>query len=102
MRVKTCSSCGEEKDLEEFHKDRNRPDGRRSACKVCRSEKNAQPERAPLPEAPAPPVDENDLQQRAKAAAIKDTIEAHWPEFQRRYQRHAEILGIQMRWHSMK
>lgn len=55
-----------------------------------------------MPEAPPPPLNEEDLQQRARTAAIKDTIEAHWPEFQRRYKHHADMLGLQMRWHSMK
>jgi 5-methylcytosine-specific restriction endonuclease McrA len=33
--MKTCTRCGEPKALEEFHKNRNTPDGRTTACKVC-------------------------------------------------------------------
>jgi len=33
--MKTCSRCGRPKDLDEFRKDRSRPDGRRNVCKVC-------------------------------------------------------------------
>ncbi len=32
---KSCSACRAEKELEEFHKDRNRPDGRAYLCKPC-------------------------------------------------------------------
>lgn len=35
--LKTCSICAQRKPLSDFHKDRNRPDGRRSSCRVCRS-----------------------------------------------------------------
>lgn len=33
--MKTCRSCGVEKPLDEFIKDKNRPDGRYPYCKVC-------------------------------------------------------------------
>lgn len=33
--MKKCSKCGETKELEEFHKDKSRKDGRTSKCKVC-------------------------------------------------------------------
>lgn len=101
MRVKTCSSCNQEKDLEEFHKDRNRPDGRRSACKVCRSERNARPEQIQLPPEPPPPSDPEELRKEARARAIRDTIENHMPEFTRRYERHLDQLGLSARWHSV-
>jgi len=35
MATKKCSKCGEVKELEEFHRDRRKPDGRRSRCKPC-------------------------------------------------------------------
>lgn len=33
--LKTCSKCGEVKDVSEFHRDRKSPDGRRTLCKAC-------------------------------------------------------------------
>ena len=33
--VKCCSGCGVVKSLDDFHRDRNRPDGRVSRCKEC-------------------------------------------------------------------
>ena len=36
--MKVCSKCGIEKDMNEFNKDRNHKDGRRSHCKACRRE----------------------------------------------------------------
>ena len=35
--TKVCSKCGQEKDIEEFHRDRTRKDGRQSYCKACQS-----------------------------------------------------------------
>lgn len=35
--MKICSKCGVEKELSEFHKDKNSKDGHRSACKSCRN-----------------------------------------------------------------
>ena len=32
---KTCTKCGETKSLDDFHRDKRRPDGRRSDCKEC-------------------------------------------------------------------
>ena len=32
---KTCTKCGETKPLDDFHRDKRRPDGRRSDCKEC-------------------------------------------------------------------
>lgn len=37
MTTKFCSKCRTKKSLDEFHADKNRPDGRRSQCKNCRS-----------------------------------------------------------------
>lgn len=37
MTSKICSKCNIDKDLGEFHKDNNRKDGHRSACKECRN-----------------------------------------------------------------
>ena len=36
-REKTCTICGAAKPLDEFRRDSNRPDGRRSHCKSCAS-----------------------------------------------------------------
>ena len=33
---KPCLTCGEEKSLESFHKDKTRPDGRTTKCRSCR------------------------------------------------------------------
>ena len=33
--MKTCTSCGDEKDEEDFSRDKARPSGRRSKCKAC-------------------------------------------------------------------
>ena len=32
---KTCTKCGETKPLDDFHRDKRSPDGRRSDCKEC-------------------------------------------------------------------
>ena len=32
---KTCTKCGETKSLDDFHRDKRRPDGRKSDCKEC-------------------------------------------------------------------
>jgi len=37
MDRKTCTLCKQTKPLEEFYRDQNRKDGRRSACKICRN-----------------------------------------------------------------
>jgi hypothetical protein len=37
---KTCSKCGQEKDLENFAKDKRSPSGRSSWCKACQSAKS--------------------------------------------------------------
>lgn len=34
---KVCSSCGETKLLDDFHRDSSRPDGRRLVCRICRA-----------------------------------------------------------------
>jgi len=101
METKQCSACGIEKDLLSFHRDSNRPDGRRSACKDCRSQKNARPERAVLPPVEPPPMDRGDLMKLARARAIKDTVESNFPEFQRRYADHLRKLELQRVWHSL-
>ncbi|AXN53098.1 HNH endonuclease [Mycobacterium phage Zeeculate] len=36
MTLKTCSTCREEKPLEEFHRCRSREDGRQTSCKPCK------------------------------------------------------------------
>ncbi len=36
--MKKCTKCGETKELTEFHKDKNRKDGRRACCKVCQKQ----------------------------------------------------------------
>lgn len=35
---KYCTTCGDKKQLEEFHKDPAKPDGHRDTCKTCRAE----------------------------------------------------------------
>jgi Recombination endonuclease VII len=37
--VKTCSGCGEEKELDQFHRNRNMADGRLNECKACANAK---------------------------------------------------------------
>ena len=34
--MRTCSECGETKPLDEYHRNKNSRDGRRSRCKTCR------------------------------------------------------------------
>lgn len=36
--MKKCSACGDWKDLNEFHKDKSKPDGHRYQCKSCGKE----------------------------------------------------------------
>lgn len=38
--MKECYTCKEAKDLEEFHRDSKRPDGRRGNCKPCKQAKD--------------------------------------------------------------
>ncbi len=40
VQVKTCTACGDLKDIHEFHSDKSKPDGRRSRCKVCTTASN--------------------------------------------------------------
>ena len=42
MDTKKCSGCGEEKELTEFHRDKQTRDGRRSDCKVCGLDRRAE------------------------------------------------------------
>lgn len=44
---KICTKCGEEKPLENFHKDKVSKDGYRSQCKTCRNVKNPKPKTPP-------------------------------------------------------
>ena len=34
--MKTCNTCGETKELDDFHNDRTKFDGKRTQCKLCR------------------------------------------------------------------
>lgn len=48
--MKVCSKCGEAKPPSEFHRDRDKRDGRTSQCKACRVPTNAAWKRAnPIP-----------------------------------------------------
>ncbi len=38
--MKTCTKCNEQKSIEEFHRDRRKPDGHLAQCKPCRAETN--------------------------------------------------------------
>lgn len=38
MTERICTTCGEMKPAEDFHRDSRRTDGRRTSCKVCRTE----------------------------------------------------------------
>lgn len=55
MSAKACTKCREVKRLEDFHRDRSRPDGHMSRCAACcRGEardryRNAHPKAAPSP-----------------------------------------------------
>lgn len=101
MQEKVCSSCGANKPLEDFHKDRNRPDGRRSACKECRSQKNFRPESAVLPPMEPPPMDEDKLRQLARVNAIRRLVEYHFPQFRRLYSEELSKLELQRKWYSV-
>jgi hypothetical protein len=37
MEIKVCNICGEEKTLNNFHKDKSKKDGYRGKCKICQS-----------------------------------------------------------------
>jgi hypothetical protein len=37
---KVCKTCGEKKDLSEFHKQEKSPDGKQPNCKPCRAKYN--------------------------------------------------------------
>ena len=39
--MKRCGKCGQEKELEEFSRDRTKREGRQSYCKACKSESDA-------------------------------------------------------------
>ena len=39
METKECRSCGEEKRLEEFGKDKNKKDGLKIYCKMCANQR---------------------------------------------------------------
>lgn len=45
--AKRCSRCGRVKPIDQFNRDRNRPDGHRSSCKVCRRYEVAQYRESP-------------------------------------------------------
>lgn len=100
VETKICSTCSEEKPLDLFHKDSNRPDGRRSSCRECRSLKNAKDE-ATLPPEPAPPADPAERQALARARAIKDVIYNHEREFRSRYVYWSDRLELQASWHKL-
>jgi hypothetical protein len=40
--MKRCTKCGETKPIAEFNRDRTKPDGRRSRCKLCRRDSTVQ------------------------------------------------------------
>lgn len=42
MATKICNSCGQEKDISEFHKQKLAKDGYRGDCKTCRNLKNGE------------------------------------------------------------
>lgn len=41
MNEKKCAACGVVKSSDDFHRNRNKPDGLQTACKVCRKTQNA-------------------------------------------------------------
>ena len=100
IETKVCSTCGEEKPLNLFHKDSNRPDGRRSSCRECRSLKNAKDE-AVLPPEPPPPASIEERRSLAKSRAIKDVIYNHEREFRTRYAYWSDRLELQAQWHKL-
>jgi hypothetical protein len=52
---KKCNTCGEEKILEEFHRDNHARDGRKNRCKICQKEltKNKSPPTFPIQQFPS-------------------------------------------------
>lgn len=97
---KICSTCGIKKLLHEFHRDSNRPDGRRSSCKACRSLRNAK-DYPIIPELPPPPEEQKDRDHLARAAAVKHVVENNYSEFCMLYEKHASILGVPDSWYSI-
>ena len=97
VNEKVCSTCLLSKDLDEFHRDSNRPDGRRSSCKACRSFKNAK-EYPDLPVIAPPPEDQDERDSLAKAMALKEIVDKHYPEFKSRYVHWANIFNVPDTW----
>lgn len=64
---KRCSTCGEVKPLDDFHRNRSKPDGRQAACKPCNIERNKRWYRE-HPEARATRMDGYATARRVKAA----------------------------------
>lgn len=75
LASRTCSSCGETKGLDNYHKNSFAPDGRKSICKQCRSTGN------PIWRMPyfvGPPLPEEEVKRRAKK--YKDTWKQRNPD----------------------
>lgn len=62
---KTCTVCGEEKPLEDFHRRRHRTkDGRRTACKECTNARNREENR-----------DRSDIEKQIVRRKTRDAVE---------------------------
>lgn len=98
--TKKCSTCFTEQPLTNFHKDSNRPDGRRSSCKTCRSLKNSrgQFQEAQVLQTPTDQIERDSL---AKVLTLQILALKYEPEFWRIYDEEASRLGIEARWHEI-
>lgn len=78
LHSKVCTGCNLEVPLDGFHADKNRPDGRRSMCKVCRKKNN--PSKAEL-EARDKISDPDVRWTNAKQRAIKQIVNENEERF---------------------
>lgn len=95
--TKKCSTCFTEQPLTNFHKDSNRPDGRRSSCKACRSLKNSRGQFQEV-EVIHTPTEQSERDELAKVLTLQILAAKYEPEFWKICGEEAEKLGIQPRW----
>ena len=85
--MKACSHCKKSKPLDEFHRERRSPDGRRAICKSCRSVENQYPRVVVLASTTVDSPEE-EFKAEAKRRALDDLVLAHSAELADRITRH--------------